>query len=453
MARVATVNVTQIIDDERFGAFQWMVAVWCAVLVTLDGFDAGTINYVVPTIVREWHVPGSSMGPVFGAGLFGLMIGTLVSGPISDRYGRKRTLLGAIVVYCIFALATIFAHSVRDLIVLRFLNEIGVGGLMPTSYALTAEYAPKRIRATVVAIMFLGYPLGAGAGGFIGPAVIPHFGWQAMFLLAGAVPFLVLPAAIFSLPESIRFLILHAGHPDRVARLMNRLTRTNRFSGAEHFTTVEEKPLKGFPVKHLFLEGRALNTVLLWITFFCNLLVLFALASWLPLVLRDNGVPLAWALRLGGMISWAGVVGTVILAPLVDRLGAPAVVTVLYVLSSCFIFSIGLAGANLPVLLVAVFGCGLCVVSSQGFINVQSAIIYPTAVRSTGVGWALGIGRIGGIVGPVAAGLLLAQHITPQHLFFMIAAPALLAALSMSALGLRLRRDEAASAQPAVTVL
>ena len=312
MARGQTVNVTEVIDGGRFCAFQWMVAIWCAVLVTLDGFDAGTINYVVPTIVREWHVPGASMGPVFGAGLFGLMIGTLVSGPISDRYGRKRTLLGAIVVYCVFALATTFAHSVRDLIVLRFLNEIGVGGLMPTSYALTAEYAPKRIRATVIALMFLGYPLGAGGGGFIGPAVIPHFGWQAMFLLAGVVPLLVLPAATFSLPESIRFLLLHAGRPDRVVRLMNRLTRSNRFSGADHFTMAEEKLLKGFPVKHLFLEGRALNTVLLWITFFCNLLVLFALASWLPLVLHDNGVPLAWALRLGGMISWAGIVGTVI---------------------------------------------------------------------------------------------------------------------------------------------
>ena len=443
MARGQTVNVTEVIDSGKFGAFQWMVAIWCAVLVTLDGFDAGTINYVVPTIVREWHVPGSSMGPVFGAGLFGLMIGTLVSGPISDRYGRKRTLLGAMVVYSVFALATTFAHSVRDLIVLRFLNEIGVGGLMPTSYALTAEYAPKRIRATVIALMFLGYPLGAGGGGFIGPAVIPHFGWQAMFLLAGVVPLLVLPAASFSLPESIRFLLLHAGRPDRVARLMNRLTRSHRFSGADHFTMVEEKPLKGFPVKHLFLEGRALNTVLLWITFFCNLLVLFALASWLPLVLRDNGVPLAWALRLGGLISWAGIVGTVILAPLVDRLGAPAVVTVLYVLLSCFIFGIGLAGANLPILFVTVFGCGLCVVSSQGFINVQSAILYPTAVRSTGVGWALGIGRIGGIVGPVVAGLLLAQHITSQHLFFTIAVPSLVAALAMFVLRLRFRRAAA----------
>ena len=452
MARGLTVNISQIIDSRRFGAFQWMVAIWCAVLVTLDGFDAGTINYVAPTLVREWHIAAPSMGPVFGAGLFGLMLGTLASGPISDHWGRKRTILVSTVIYCIFALLTTQAHSIRELFMLRFLNGIGVGGLMPTSIALTAEYAPKRIRATVIAIMFLGYPFGAGAGGFIGAVIIPHLGWQAMFLLAGVVPLCLLPIAAFGLPESVRFLVTRASRPDRVAELLNRLTGKSNFNGTEDFTIAEEKTLPGFTVKHLLNEGRALDTVLLWITFFCNLLVLFALASWLPLVMHESGVPLSWSLRLGGMMPWAGIVGTALLAPLVDRMGAPGIVTVLYLLASVFIFGIGLAGANVPLLMVTILSCGVCVVGGQGFINVLSAILYPTSVRSTGVGWALGIGRIGAVIGPVVAGLLLARHITAQHLFFMIAAPSLVAAFSMFLLGLRLRRAEVVSTvNPAVT--
>lgn len=454
MARGHTVNVTQIIDSGRFGALQWMVAIWCAILVTLDGFDAGAINFVAPTIVKEWHIAAPSMGPVFGAGLFGLMIGTLLSGPIADHYGRRRTIMVSTVVYCIFALATSFAHSVGELYVLRFLNGIGVGGLMPTSIALTAEYAPKRIRATAIAIMFLGYPFGAGAGGFIGAAIIPRFGWQSMFVLAGVVPLILLPLAAFALPESVRFLVTRLDRPRRVADLLNRLTGKRMFSGSESFVVAEEKTLHGFTVKHLLNEGRALNTVLLWITFFCNLLVLFSLVSWLPLVMHDNGVPLEWSLRLGGMMPWAGIVGTALLAPLVDRFGAPGVVTMLYVLASAFVFAIGLAGASVPILAVTIMSCGVCVVGGQGFINVLSAILYPTSVRSTGVGWALGVGRIGAVIGPVVAGLLLARHITSQHLFFMIAVPSLAAALSMFVLGVRLRRAEAfATVHPAVTAL
>ncbi len=445
MARDQTVNVSAIIDGGRFGALQWSIAIWCALLVTLDGFDNSAINFVAPTIIKEWNVPAPSFGPVFGAGLFGLMLGALASGPIADRYGRKIVILASTLVFSVFALATTLAHSINELYVLRFLTGIGVGGLMPNSIALTAEYAPKRIRATAVSIMFLGFPLGAGAGGFIGAPLIPRFGWQAMFVLGGVLPLILTPVVFFALPESIRFRVNRGNRPAEVAALLNRLTRKREFSGAENFVMAEGKPLAGFSVKHLLSEGRAVNTALLWITFFCNLLVIYSLASWLPLLLRDSGLPLGSSLRLSGMVPWAGIVSTVILGPLVDRLGAPGVVTVLYTLAAGFIFAIGLAGADMTLLAVTIVGCGMCVIGGQSFINVLSAILYPTSVRSTGVGWALGIGRIGAIVGPVVGGLLLAAHITSRNLFFTIAVPSLLSALAMLILGFRLRRMELVS--------
>lgn len=452
MARGHTVNVTPIIDNGRFGLFQWTIAIWCALLVALDGFDNGAINFVAPVIVKEWHAAAPSFGPVFGAGLFGLMLGALASGPIADRHGRKFVVLVSTLIFLVFALATTRAQSIDQLYVLRFLTGIGVGGLMPTSIALTAEYAPKRIRATVVAIMFLGFPLGAGAGGFIGAAIIPRFGWQAMFVLGGALPLILLPIAFFVLPELIRFLVTRARRPGQVAALLNRLTRKTEFSGTENFEIAEGRPLDGFTVKHLLNEGRAIDTGLLWITFFCNLLVIYSIASWLPLLLRGAGLPLGSSLELSGMVPWAGIVSTVLLGPLVDRVGAPGVVTILYTLAAGFIFAIGLAGANVPMLAVTIIGCGMCVIGGQSFINVLSAILYPTSVRSTGVGWALGVGRVGALVGPVIGGLLLAAHITSRNLFFTIAVPSLVAAFAMLVLGLRLRHFEAAAtANVAVT--
>ena len=207
-------------------------------------------------------------------------------------------------------------------------------------------YAPRRIRATAVAVMFLGFPLGAGAPGWLGPALISSFGWQGFFILGGVLP-LILLIAIFVLPESIRYLVNRGDRPNTVAALLNRLTGQRQFDGTQQFTMPADQHLPGFAVKHLLTEGRAFNTVLLWITFFCNLLVIYYLASWLPLVLRDLGVPLDDALCLGGIVPWAGIVSTLVLGPVVDRLGPTRVVTVLYVLAAAFVFAIGLSGASI----------------------------------------------------------------------------------------------------------
>jgi MFS transporter, AAHS family, 4-hydroxybenzoate transporter len=452
MAQAATVNVAQVIDGRRFGAFQWSVAIWCAALVTLDGFDNGAIGYVAPVIAHAWGIAVPAFGPVFGAGLFGLMLGALGSGPLADRYGRRLVVLVSTLVFAVFALATAVAQSIDQLYVLRFLTGLGVGGLMPNSIALTAEYAPRRIRSTVIAIMFLGFPLGAGSGGFLGAQLIPIFGWQSLFILGGLLPLVLLPIAIYVLPESIRFLVTHGAHPARIAALLNRLGGTAEFNGSENFV-IAERRLHGFTVRHLLNEGRAVNTVLLWITFFCNLLVIYYLNSWLPTVLTDAGVPLASALRLAGTVSWGGIASTLILGPVVDRYGAPGIVTALYLFAALFIFAIGLSGANVVLLTVTIAGCGMCVIGGQSFINVLSAVLYPTSIRSTGVGWALGVGRVGAIVGPVVGGMLLAEHFRPRNLFFTIAVPALISAAAMFLLRVRLRGVEVAGPVEAVVGL
>lgn len=451
MAQNATVNVTRIIDEGRFGAFQWSVAIWCGVLATLDGFDNGAIAFVAPVIAPLWGVNVPAFGPVFGAGLFGLMIGALASGPTADRFGRKSVVLTSTLIFGVFALATVWAQSINELYLLRFLTGLGVGGLMPNAIALTAEYAPRRIRNTVTAIMFLGFALGAGGGGFVGAALIPSFGWQALFVIGGALPLILLPIAFFALPESIRFLVSRGNRPAQVARLLNRLTGKTEYQSAGAFM-IDEEALRGFTVRHLLSDGRATNTTLLWVIFFCNLLVMYFLTNWLPTILREANVPLGTALTLSGILPWGGIASTLVLGPIVDRIGAPVVVTLLYLCAAVFVIAIGLVGGNIPLLWVTIIAAGACIIGGQSFINVMSAVIYPTAIRSTGVGWALGVGRAGAIVGPMIGGFLLAAHFTPKNLFFSIAIPALIAAGAMFLLGRRLRQADAAAPVEALAI-
>jgi len=446
MAQGGPVNVTQVIDEGRFSAFQWQVAIWCGILATLDGFDNGAIGFVVPVIAPLWHVSPPDFKEVFAAGLFGLMIGALASGPIADRVGRKKVILVSTLIFGGFALATVWAQSLGQLYLLRFITGLGVGGLMPNAIALTAEYAPRRIRNTVTAIMFLGFALGAGGGGFVGASVIPSYCWQALFVIGGTVPLVLLPIVYFALPESIRFLVARGGRPGEVARLLNRLTGKATYQATNGFV-ISEVHLHGFTVRHLLNEGRAANTVLLWIVFFCNLLVIYFMSTWLPTILREAEVPLGTALSIAGAMPWGGIASTLVLGPIVDRIGAPPVVTGLYVCAAIFVTAIGLLGGNVPLLWIAVVGCGACIIGGQSFINVMAATIYPTAIRSTGVGWALGVGRTGAIVGPLIAGFLLAAHFTPKNLFFSFAVPTLVAAAAMFALGLRLRHARAAAVE------
>jgi MFS transporter, AAHS family, 4-hydroxybenzoate transporter len=442
------VNVTELIDERGFGRFQLLVAIWCGILVVMDGFDIGSIAYVVPVLAPQWHVSPAGFGPVFLSTLVGVLLGTLAAGPLADRSGRKRVVLGAVLIFGAFELATVFVAAITPFIAVRFLTGIGIGALMPISIALTAEYAPMRIRTTVTAIMFLGFPLGVGSGGFIAAEIIQRYGWQSMFVVGGLLPVLVLPLAAWALPESIRFLVARGGREAEVARLLNRLTAANDFSAADSFTIAEERT-QGFPVGKLFADGRAVNTGLLWVAFFCNLLVIYFLNAWLPTVLKQTGVPLATTFRLTGALSWGGIISILILGPLVDRLGAPLVTTWLFIGAALSVIGVGLSGASVPLLAITIVAGGGCITAGQSFCNILATALYPTTIRSTGVSWALGVGRAGTLLGPVVGSLMLAAQFAPATILFSAAVPAGIAALAMLGLGRRMRNaPDAISAAP-----
>jgi AAHS family 4-hydroxybenzoate transporter-like MFS transporter len=276
--------------------------------------------------------------------------------------------------------------------------------------------------------MFCGFSIGAALGGLIAAALIPAFGWRAVFVVGGIAPLLLAPYLAYALPESVRFLVLSGDTRGRIAETMAAIFPQQRFAPDARFV-VREPKLLGLPVAHLFGEGRTAITLLLWVVFFASLLNLFFLASWLPTVVHDLGASLSLAAVVGAMLQVGGVVGTLALGRLIDRFSFQAL-AITYFVAAFAIAGIGASGHSIALVTVAIFFAGFCIVGGQIAANALTAECYPTAVRSTGVGWALGIGRVGSIIGPLVGGELLALHWDTRSLFFIAAVPALCAALA-----------------------
>jgi MFS transporter, AAHS family, 4-hydroxybenzoate transporter len=428
------VDVIALLNEHRVSRYQVLVAALCAAVVFMDGYDAQAIGYVAPTLSRLWQLKPGALGPVFGGGLFGLTIGALVAGPLADRLGRKPVILFSTFFFGVCTLLTVTADSLSSLLVWRFLTGLGLGGAMPNAIALTSEYSPDRSRATMVMVMFIGFSLGSALGGAIAAQLVPIYGWTTVFWLGGILPLLLLPVLVIWLPESIRLLALRETEDAKVARVLARISPALRFDSGTRFVAAEEHP-PGFPVRHLFTEGRSAGTLLLWVMFFMNLLDLYFLANWLPTVIHNTGISVRLAVLATALLQVGGVVGTLILARLIDRFRPYPVLAATYFCAALFLAGIGYAGSAIALIMALVFAAGFCVVGAQIGANALAALYYPTFIRSSGVGWALGIGRIGSIIGPVVGGILLAQQWNITTIFLVGAIPALIAAAAVFSMG------------------
>ena len=439
MAEDGVIDVSQLIDQHKIGRFQVLVALLCALAVLMDGFDVQMIGYVLPAIAKSLQIEPSALTRVAVSGLVGLMLGALGFGILADRIGRKSVIIFCLVFFGLCMLLTPTASSVSGLMIWRFLTGLGLGGAMPNAIALTAEYSPQRSRATVVMTMFFGFSFGAALAGFVTAALVRDFGWPAVFYSGAVLPILFAPVLAAALPESIRVLALRGSEGARISRLLSRIDPRLVLTPATRFIIREEKA-EGLPVKHLFRERRALSTALLWIMFFMNLLCLFFLTTWLPTVITGKGLSLAFAASATAMLQVGGCTGTLCFGPLVDRFGAFAVLAVGYVGAAIFIALIGISGSLEALIVGTAFLAGFCVIGGQNAMNALAATIYPTYIRSTGVGWALGIGRIGTIVGTAVGGALLALKLPVPTIFMIVALPPLVTAFSTFLLGRAERR-------------
>ena len=390
---------------------------------------------MAPALAKELGQPVASFGPVFAGGLSGLIIGSLFISPLADRFGRKRLLIVAILIFGLFTLAPTLDLDYGRLIIYRFVTGLGLGSAMPCAITLTTEFAPRRYRALLTNSMFVGFPLGGAIAGLTAGHFLADQDWRSVFLIGSIVPLLlVLPIAFF-LPESVTFLASRGLNRAGIAAILSRLDRTRTYNAAEEFTMPSARA-RSARIGTLFSPDLRLGTVLLWGVFFCTLFALFSLASWLPAMLQEAGAAPERAVRGPVLMLIGGVLGGITFGFAIDRLGAPRFLAGAYILAAVFTALLGHALDAFPIALVLIFLCGFCNVGGQLSINGLAARFYPIEVRSTGVGWALGLGRFGAIIGPVTGGWMLAAHWSPALVFGVIGFACLVSAACMIALGL-----------------
>jgi MFS transporter, AAHS family, 4-hydroxybenzoate transporter len=429
-------HVPAFINEKPIGASQYMITLLCGLVMFLDGFDTQSISYMAPQIAKEWGLSREVLGPIFSSALTGLMVGYLLLSPLSDRFGHRRMMLVSTVAFGVTTLITAFSTNVTELIVLRFVTGLFLGSAIPSAVALTGEYSPKRSRATFVLIIYCGFSLGFVAAGALAAWMLPRYGWRSL-LWAGAIAPLTLSVLLFLfLHESLDFLVRTKAEGQRIWHILRRVDPALPEAAPKSFTTEEKE--SGSAVASLFTSGRTLGTVVLWIIFFLNLAEFYALQSWLPTILTNLHYPLNTVALATTLTTIGGILIAVVIGPAMDRLGPYRSLAVLYF---CGVFFVALMGVALSqpewVLMIATFFAGCCVSGGQKSVIALSAVFYPAPIRSTGVGWALGIGRVGGIGGPLLIGLLLSWHLAPASLFYAASIPMLVAGLLVALLGWR----------------
>lgn len=431
-------NINDVIDSSSINKFHWSIIWLCALLLIFDGYDLFIYGVVLPVLMDEWGLTPVQAGALGSYALFGMMFGALIFGPVADRIGRKK---GVVICFVIFSVATFlngFASSVTEFGVYRFLAGLGCGGLMPNAVALMNEYAPKRSRGTLVALMFSGYSLGGLVSAGLGIYMLPRFGWQSMFF-AAAVPLVLLPLLLWKLPESVGFL-LKQGKEERARQMLGKANPNEDLEGVELYQ--EEATVSAVPVLDLFKEGRFIGSLMIWLAFFCCLLMVYALGSWLPKLMANAGYSLGSSLSFLVALNFGGIFGAIIGGWLGDRWGLPRVMVGFFVLSA---LSIGLLGFKSPmvILYVLIIIAGATTIGTQILLYANAAQYYPLAMRSSGLGWASGIGRFGAIAGPFLGGTLMAMALPLKMNFYAFAIPGFVSAAAIGILILTLRRQAA----------
>jgi AAHS family 4-hydroxybenzoate transporter-like MFS transporter len=435
------IHVPDIINDKKPGGFQYLIVSLCGLVMFLDGFDTQAISYLAPLIAKEWNLSREMLGPIFSSALTGVMAGYLVLSPVSDRFGHRRVLLVSTVTFALFTLATVFASSANELIALRFLAGVGLGGAIPSAVALTSEYSPKHLRATFVLAIYCGFSLGFVAAGVAAASLLPVYGWRSLFWIGAVAPLVLALVLFLRLPESLDFLVRSGADHKRIGGLLCRVDpRLTKAIEAARFTTDQED--RRNVISGIFQSGRWAGTLLLWLVFIINLGEFYALQSWLPTILTNLNSSISTVALVTSLTTVGGIVAAFVVGPAMDRFGSYRALGIVYVGG---VISVALTGAALTrpawVLLTTAFFAGFCVSGGQKSIIALAAVFYPAPVRSTGVGWALGVGRIGGIGGPLLFGMLLGWRLTPASAFYTTSMPMLLAAGAVTIMGRLYRAD------------
>jgi len=418
-------RVNEFVDGQHIRRFNILLLVWSFLTMFADGFDLNSLGFAAPDLTRLWGVERSAMGPVLSANLLGIFLGAPLLGWLGDKYGRRPLIIGGTLLYGVMTLLMAWTSTMEQMMVLRFIAGIGIGGIMPNTISLNSELTPKRHRSMLIVLMFMGITTGSTGVGLVAAYFMEEHGWQIIFHSGGVLPIAVAIGLIFYLPESLKYL---ATQPDRHAELITTARRMRPdLDIADDASFINPPIVSGSEgrISELFKGSLGLITPLLWLCFCIALMANFFLNNLLPLVYDNYGIPARDAALTATLYHAGGIFGGLVICVLLDRIGFLSVAA-LFALALPSIALLGLEGSSF--LVMGTFGtlAGIAVLGAQFGNNAAAGLIYPTTIRAKGVGIALSIGRVGSIIGPMAGAALLGMNLSMQNLFLVASLPILL---------------------------
>ncbi|WP_087972227.1 MFS transporter [Oceanobacillus rekensis] len=422
-----TTNAEKVIEKTKLHKFHWMLLFWGALLMLFDGFDLTIYGAVVPTLMEEWGISAVQAGRYGSYALFGMMFGALIFGTLADKLGRKRIIMICVFIFSLFMLLAGLSPSPEMFGLFRFITGLGLGGMMPNVIGLISEYSPEGMRSRMIATIMVGYSIGGVIAAFLSMILISNFGWESVFFF-GAIPLLFLPFLAKALPDSVGTLV-NKNDRKGIQKILVKANPTYTPSENEAFVLNKPKETSS-PVKNLFTEKRGFLTVMIWLTYFMSLLMIYGLNTWLPKFMTEAGFPLGSSLSFLLALNVGATIGAILMGWVADRWGVGKSLILFFVIATISITSLGFA-SNMILLYVMVAIAGAATVGTQNLTHSYTSQFYPITIRSTALGWALAVGRIGGILGPTIGGILLASNLTLQLNFFIFAIPGIFAALAV----------------------
>lgn len=423
------INLHTLADDAKLNRLHYVVLFWCAIVIIFDGYDLALSGIALPSIMKAMGVDATKVGVMVSSALIGIMFGNILFGTVTDRIGRRWTTAICLTTFSIFTAAAGFASSPMEFSVVRFIAGVGIGGVMPNVIAQMTEYSPRRVRSTMVTLAFIGYSVGGILAAALGKGMLERYGWPSVFVAAG-VPVLLVPLLLAWMPESMAYLIKR-GDTQKLSVIARRLAPGYQPRADDRFVMRSEDRTVSAPIRHLFSGGRGFSTIMFWIANFMCLFMAYALSSWLTKLMASAGYSLGSALTFVLVLNFGAVIGAVGGGWLADKFHIKTVLVFMFLLAAV---SISLLGYKMPIgfLFMLVGLAGASTIGTQIIIFAYTGQYYPMAVRSTGIGWALGVGRTGGILAPILIGMLVGLGLPLKQNFMTIGLPAVVAAIAVA---------------------
>lgn len=422
-------SIPELINSTRLNTFQWRVFGLCFFVAILDGFDTQAIAFTGPSIIQAFGLGPGALAPILTAGIVGMVLGAMSLGLMGDKFGRRPTIIGSVALFGIASLATAFAQTTDQILVLRFIAGLGMGGATPVVLSLAAEYGSAKHRGTIMTTVLLGLPAGAILGGLLAAKMLPSIGWQGIFAVGGIVPLALVVVLILALPESLYFMTRHRAVASRkkIEHIVAVLTQKPVAAGTTF--SVPEMDVKT-RVSSLFKGGLARNTLGIWTIYLFNWVAWFMFLSWLPTVLKATGLPTEQAPMGTVAVNAVFVLCAIPLSIMLPKINTRLLLLALFVFGIFLCLGLAYSGTNWTLVFILAGCAGLGIGGQQIVLNYMVAQAYPTALRATATGWAIALGRVGAIIGSASGGWFL-EHGGPAGYYSALIVPLVIAAAGL----------------------